>query len=127
MPPCLQFESDNLFVKLLQALRCGDTNTMLRIIRSTLRDLTAERRDLFPLGEDTPLFVVINEAQAAAEGFCCSGSGDTPCLVLHEMHNFFQTSGIFAGIILSGTGLSMKMEKDVVRSSAKRVNQRMNP
>ena len=44
------------------------------------------------------------------------------------MYNFFQTSMIFAGIILSGTGLSMKMVKDAVGYlSVKRVDTKMQP
>ena len=132
MPPRLMFEDDDLFVKLLRDLRFGDTKIMLLIIRSTLRDLTTKRRDLFPLERgDTPLFVVIDEAQVAADDlqdFFRYGSGTDPRPILREMYNFFHTSGIFAGIILSGTGLSMKTVKDTVGSfSAKQVDQRMHP
>jgi hypothetical protein len=83
------------------------------------------------MGNDTPLFVVIDEAQAAADDlqdFFHSGSGTDPRPVLREMHSFFQTFGIFAGIILSGTGLSMKIVQDAVGSvSAKQVDQGMHP
>jgi hypothetical protein len=130
LPPHLAFQPDDLFVKVLRDLRGADTMIMLRIIRSTLFDLTTKRRDLFPGGSDTPLFVVIDEAQVPADDlkdFFRSGSGE-PRPVLREMYGFFKTSGLFAGIILSGTGLSMKMVKDAVGSfSSKKVNERKHP
>jgi hypothetical protein len=67
VPPRLKFEDDDLFVKLLRDLWCGDTKIMLCIVCSTLLDLTTNRQDLFPLGSDTPLSVVIDEAQVAAD------------------------------------------------------------
>ena len=130
VPPRLKYEEDDLFVTLLRDLRSGDTQTMLRITRSTMRDLTTKRQDLFPVGSDTPLFVVIDEAQVAADHleFFRSGSGTDLGPVLREMYSFFLKSGLFAGIILSGTGLSMNMVKDVVGSfSAKQVDKRVQP
>jgi hypothetical protein len=133
LPPRLTFEDDDLFVKVLRDLQHADTKIMLGIIRSTLRALTTERRDLFPVGSNTPLFVVIDEAQVAADHlkkFFRSTTGTDLRSILREMYRFFQASGIFAGIILSGTGLSMKMVKDAVGSfsfSAKQVDKRMQP
>ena len=130
VPPRLAFEDDDLFVTLLRDLRRGDTKTLLRITRSTMCDLTTKRLDLFPVGSNTPLFVVIDEAQVAADHlkFFRSRSGTDLRPVLREMYSFFLTSGLFAGIILSGTGLSMKMVKDAVGSfSAKQTDKRVQP
>jgi hypothetical protein len=131
LPPRLAFEDDDIFVKVLRDLRRADTKIMLRIIRSTLRALTTERKDLFPVGSATPPFVVIDEAQVAADHLkklFRSTMGTDLRPILREMYRFFQASGIFAGIILSGTGLSMKTVKDAVGSfSAKQVDKRGQP
>jgi hypothetical protein len=100
-------------------------------IRSTLRALTTEKKDLFPVGSATPLFIVIGGAQVAADhlkNLFCSTTGTDLRPILSEMYRFFQASGIFAGIILSGTGLPMKMLKDAEGScSAKQVDKRVQP
>jgi len=74
------------------------------------------------MGTAAPLFVVIDEAQVAADylkDYFPSTTGTNLRPILREMYQFFRSSGIFAGIILSGTALSMKMLKDEVGSSAK--------
>jgi len=98
---------------------------MLQIINSTLRALTAQRQDLF----DIPLFVVIDEAQVAADGlteFFRSASWPVLRPILREMYRFFQASPIVAGITISGTGLSMKIVQNAVGSfSPKRLDKSM--
>jgi hypothetical protein len=131
LPPRLTFDGDDLFVKVLRDLLHGDARTMLTIARSTLRDLTANRLDLFSEGSFTPIFIVIDEAQVAAEHLrdsfrSTTGTDQRP--VLREMCRSFQESGIFRGTILAGTGLSMKRVKDAVGShSAKQVEMSMQP
>ncbi|KAF8522268.1 hypothetical protein BU17DRAFT_87361 [Hysterangium stoloniferum] len=87
---------------------------------SMLNQFMTKRLDLFPAGIGTPLFVVIDEAQVAADHlkeYFRSNTGSDPPPILREMYKFFLVSNIFAGIILSGTGLSMKIVKDVVGST----------
>ena len=66
------------------------------------------------------LFVVVDEAQVAAEYLCdyfrsiSSGTDMRP--VLHAFHKFLYESMIFQGIILAGTGLSMEMVKKAIFS-----------
>jgi len=96
---------------------------MLDIIRSLQRDIMG-REDLFPMGSQTPLFAVIDEAQVAGEHlkFFRSGSGTGRRPILREMVSLFKSRGYFAGIILSGTGLLMEKVRDAVGAlSAKEV------
>ncbi|KAF8340839.1 hypothetical protein F5887DRAFT_919439 [Amanita rubescens] len=123
LPPCLSDGGKDLFVEVLRALRGAETQIMLDIIRSSLRDIRTGRKDLFPMEGNTPLFVVIDEAQVAAERlkFFLSGSGTSRRPILREMVSFFESERFFKGIILSGTGLSMeKVKGAVVSLSAKK-------
>ncbi|KAF8521634.1 hypothetical protein BU17DRAFT_45625 [Hysterangium stoloniferum] len=77
-----------------------------------------KRKDLFPAAF-TRLFIVIDEAQVAADHlkeYFRSGTRSDLRPILREMYKFFLRSGIFSGIILSGTGLSMEMVKNAVGS-----------
>ena len=69
LPPRLSHDDDDLFVKVFQNIRGAETRIMLDIIRSSLDNIKTERTDLFPMKTSTPLFVVIDEAQVAAEQF----------------------------------------------------------
>ncbi|KAF8340069.1 hypothetical protein F5887DRAFT_919598 [Amanita rubescens] len=108
---------------LLRALRNADTDIMLRIADDLLDDIMTERTNLFPEGGWTPLFVVIDEAQVAAEDLKLfpSTSGDELRPIIREVVLFFQSSRLrFNKIILSGTGLSMGMVKDATGSFSAR-------
>ena len=101
LPPRLDMDEDDLFVKVLRALRHADINIMLEIVRSTLRALTNQKLELFPQGSATPLFVVIDEAQVAAvylKDFFRSTSGTDLGPILRQMYRFFNTSRIFTGL-----------------------------
>ncbi len=104
LPPLLP-SGEELFVKVLQALRATDTEILLNITSSLHQTITG-RNDLFPMKSSTPLFIVIDEAQVAAEDlkFFPSGSGTKPRPILREMVNFFLSTRFFRKIILSGTG-----------------------
>ncbi|KAF8512673.1 hypothetical protein BU17DRAFT_96067 [Hysterangium stoloniferum] len=109
----------NTDATVLETLRPADTEIMRDIISSTLRELKTKRKDLFPDGPHTPLFVVIDEAQVAADRlkeYFRSNTGTDMRPVLREMYRFFLETQFFTGFILSGTGLSMKMVKDTVGS-----------
>ncbi|KAF8350099.1 hypothetical protein F5887DRAFT_1059292 [Amanita rubescens] len=116
LPPCLVEQTQDLFVTVLRALRNADTDIMLQIVEDLRDDIMTTRKDLFPEGKRTPLFIVIDEAQVAANNLKCfpSTSGNGP--ILREMVQFFQSTVIFNKIILSGTGLSMGMVKDATGS-----------
>jgi len=116
LPPLLP-SGEELFVKVLRALRATDTEILLNITSSLHQTITG-RNDLFPMKSSTPLFIVIDEAQVAAEDlkFFPSGSGTKPRPILREMVNFFLSTRFFRKIILSGTGLSMQQVKDAVSS-----------
>ncbi|KAF8508345.1 hypothetical protein BU17DRAFT_70833 [Hysterangium stoloniferum] len=91
LPPSLNFQDEDLFVRVLWTLR-----------RSR-----------------TPLFVVIDEAQVTADNlkeYFRSDTGTDMHPILREMYRFFLNTQLFTGFILSGTGLSMKMVKDAVGS-----------
>ncbi|KAF8521967.1 hypothetical protein BU17DRAFT_64689 [Hysterangium stoloniferum] len=121
LPPRFERKDEDFFAKILGAIRRADTNIMLDLINSTKKEFMTKRKDLFPAGISTPLFVVIDEAQVAADhlkGCFRSSTGPDLRPILHEMYRFFLYSKIFTGIILSGTGLSMKMVEEAVGSVA---------
>ncbi|KAF8517282.1 hypothetical protein BU17DRAFT_91994 [Hysterangium stoloniferum] len=126
LPPRSSQEGDDLFVTILRTIRHADTNIMITSINSMLKQFMNKRKDLFPAGF-APLFVVIDEAQVAADHlkeYFRSDTGSDLRPILREMYRFFWHSDeIFSGIILSGTGLSMQVVKDTVGSlSAKRTD-----
>ena len=112
LPP--QRHSEDLFVTVLRDLRGAETETetLLDIARESLSNIMTKRTDLFPEVRGTPLFVVIDDVQVAAETpkFFCSASGTELRPILREMVMFFHSSGIFNKIILSGSGLLMGVE-----------------
>jgi len=109
LPPRLKTESDDLFVKVLRALRRADVYTMQGIIDSTLRILLTTRQDLFPKEIYTTLYVVIDDAEVAAHYLKDSTTRTDLRPIFREMYRFFD-SRIFDGIMISGTALSMKIE-----------------
>jgi hypothetical protein len=127
LPPRLGDIEPDLFVHLVQSVRAGRTEIMRSFYTSTITALTTTRPDLFPLRHATPIFVVIDEAQVAADDmkFFPSTAGNNLRPILREMYSFFVTAQLFSGIILAGTGLSMSMVKDALGSvSAKQVGRR---
>ncbi|KAF8497010.1 hypothetical protein BU17DRAFT_72416 [Hysterangium stoloniferum] len=107
LPPSLNFQDEDLFVRVLWTLRSADTQIMRSIIASTLK------------GSQTPLFVVLDEGQVAADNlkeYFRSDTGTDMRPILREMYRFFLNTQLFTGFILSGTGLSMKMVPDAVGS-----------
>ncbi|KAF8500012.1 hypothetical protein BU17DRAFT_59107 [Hysterangium stoloniferum] len=119
LPPSLNFQDEDLFLKVLWTLWSADPQIMRSIITSTLNELTTNRNDLFPKGSWTRLFVVIDEAQVAADNmkeYFRSETGTDMRPILREMYKFLLSTKLFRGFILSGTGLSMKMVKDAVGS-----------
>ena len=127
LPPRLGEIEPDLFVHLLQSVRAGRTDIMRSFYTSTITALTTTRSDLFPLGRATPIFVVIDEAQVAADDmkFFPSTKGSDLRAVLRYMYSFFVTTQVFSGIILAGTGLSMNMVTGTLRSaSAKQMGRR---
>ncbi|KAF8512020.1 hypothetical protein BU17DRAFT_96669 [Hysterangium stoloniferum] len=120
LPPRLDFWGDDLFVRVLRTLQRADMQIMRDIIASTLSELKTKRKDLFPDGRDTSLFVVIDEVQVAADNLkAYSNTGTDMHPILRKMYRFFRDTRFFTGFILSGTGLSMNMVDDVGTASAK--------
>lgn len=127
LPPNLQYggSSSDLFAIMLGSLRRVSTKNLQKLIRDQLHFVT--RFDVFPEGPETRLFVVIDEAQVAADHlkeYFRSATGTDMRPILHEMYRFFlEYTTIVHGIILSGTGLSMEMVREAVSSvSAKKVD-----
>ncbi|KAF8521901.1 hypothetical protein BU17DRAFT_87449 [Hysterangium stoloniferum] len=133
LPPYLPFGRDDLFVRVLWTLKHADTQIMLDIITSTLSELTTKRKDLFPDGRHTALFVVIDEAQVASDNLkeflavdeaqVAADNLNDPFRsntvtdrrpILREMYRFFLHTKIFTGFIISGTALATNMVKDAV-------------
>ena len=114
----------DIFVTMVAALRHGDTHIMRKLTCNILCKFSRSNPGLFSTKER--FFVVIDESQVAANQFTCnfrSSEGNKPCPILREMYQYFDSLKIFAGIILSGTGLSMSMVNEAVKSvSAKMGN-----
>ena len=128
LPPRLDFTRSDLFAIMFKSLRNASVDAMGQIIRSMLQFVTTKRRDLFPEGPETKLFVVIDEAQVAADHlkeYFRSTTATDMRPILHELYRFLlEFPAVVGGIILSGTGLSMQMaeKKAVGAVSAKRVD-----
>jgi len=126
LPPTLQYgPPSDLFAMVLASLRGVSTKILQKLIRKQL--LWVTRFHVFPEGPKTRVFVVIDEAQVAADHlkeYFCSTTGTDMRPILYEMCRFFlEYPTVVRGIILSGTGLSMQMVKEAVSSvSAKEVD-----
>jgi len=121
LPPLHKFEygRSDVFVDIIRSLRFADTQVMLNITGSTFRDIATKRSHIF---RDERLFVVIDEAQAAANILKDDFPSTTDPLVfhsvLHELYRFLHDSEFFAGIVVSGTGLSSEIVKRSLGSTA---------
>jgi len=82
-------------VTLLRNLQGGETRNIFSFIQETLDAVKTARQDLFPAGEDTPPFVVIDEVQVA----------------VGHLKPYFPST-IDPGPILSGTSLVVEMVKE---------------
>ena len=128
LPPRLAFGGpSDLFGVVLRSLRNANIDIMREIIRSMLRFVTTKWRELFPERFETKFFVVIDEAQVAADHlkeYFPSTTGTDMRPILDEMYRFFlQYPSVVSGIILSGTGLSIqKTEEAVGSASAKKLD-----
>jgi hypothetical protein len=111
LPPSLQYDKDDLFTVVVRSLRSADTTDMLKLARTMLRGMA------HIVGG---LFAVVDEAQVAAvylkDSFRSLTTGTDMRPVLHAFYGFLWKSGIFQGVILAGTGLSMKMVKNALSS-----------
>jgi hypothetical protein len=119
-PPVQRFRND-IFVEILRNLRSADTNDLRNIAAKMFSEIIAEREDLFPDG--ARLFAVLDEAQEAAKhlvDYFPSTTSESSTLhsVLHDVYRFLHNSTLFAGIIVSGTGLSLETVKESLSSIA---------
>ena len=118
LPPRVEGGTD-IFVTVLRSIRRGQTDILERIYSDTLTELKETKGDLFP--SDTRLFVVIDEAQVAAEGekglqdYFRSRETANPRPILREIVDYYFDT-LFCGVILAGTGLSVDIVKTAVSS-----------
>ena len=129
LPPYIPFCGD-IFSHVVKSLRPAQTAPMLDLARSMLRELTDIVGDeIFP---SERLFSVVDEAQVAAEylkdSFRSFTTGRDMRPVLHAFYSFLWRTEIFRGVVLAGTGLSMKMVQTAVSShAAKHLALRQDP
>ena len=116
----------DIFVTVLKVIRGGDTNVLDQIASDILKGLKERKPNLFPSAKN--LFVVVDEAQVAAQGekgleyYFRSGDGANPRPILREIIKSLDESGTFSGVILSGTGLSLGIVNTALSSvSAKNI------
>ena len=123
LPALLVADNDDIFVTILASLRNADKDIMLLFIRATLRDCYT-RKEFFPdvekVNNSAPLFIVIDEAQVAADHLKAFFRSDNITAdrrpILHELYKFCHWLKIFVGIIISGTALSTNMVTVAVQS-----------
>jgi hypothetical protein len=109
---------EEIFTNVLGVLRGAHKTDMMDFTKAMLRDIREFcRPEFFPR---QGLFAVVDEAQVAAEYlngvFRSSTTENEECPVLHPFFRFLWKSELFKGVILVGTGLSMKMVRTAVLS-----------
>jgi hypothetical protein len=124
MPPF--YQTHDIFVHVLQSLRGAEMGDMINLTDFMLREMT--KQNIFP---PERLFVVVDEAQVAVEhlnGSFRSTTGIHKRPVLHPFYSFLWKFNFFKGVILAGTGLSVKMVRTAVFSqSSARLDYRQDP
>ena len=113
-PPCWESGHD-IFVEVFKSIRFADVDIMQQFIQTTINDLFGRMDILLEEGSNSvkaPLFLVIDEAQVAADQFNGYFRPETmgdyrP--ILRQVFKSFQGISIFRGIIVVGTGLSAGM------------------
>jgi hypothetical protein len=107
----------DIFVIVLDSLRAAYKADLIHFTLSMLDSLINRFGSKFFPGR---LFAVVDEAQVAAEylneSFRSITSGSEKRPVLHPFYNFLWSTNVFKGVILAGTGLSMKMVQTAVVS-----------
>jgi hypothetical protein len=123
LPPI--YGMHDIFVHIQRVLRHADPVDVKDIEQNMLTSITEQQPAMFP--RKTPLFVVIDEAQAAARclrnQFPSTGNSDNTYPVLHELYRVLYGSEFFQGTVLSGTGLSLHLVLSLLGSfGAKRLS-----
>ena len=113
MPP-IDVATD-IFVAVFKSLRAAYKTDLIDFTESMLKSM----REI--LERDVRLFVVVDEAQVAAEYLnesfrSTTGIDNRP--VLHPFYRFLWDTRLFQGVILAGTGLSRKMVRTSVSSGS---------
>ena len=120
MPP-ISFDKD-LFVLVLNSLRAAYKTDLAAFTDFILDELATRHEKNF---HPRKLFAVVDETQVATEylneSFCSLTSASEKRPVLHPFYNYLWNSNFFRGVILAGTGLSMKMVRTSVISEYVRV------
>ena len=122
MPP-IDIATD-IFAAVLKSLRAAVKTDLLDFTESMLKNMGILEPNVLP-------FVVVDEAQVAAEYLnesfrATAGIDSRP--VLQPFYSFLWDTRLFQGVILAGTGLSMKMVRTAVYSrSAQRQNHSQVP
>ncbi|KIL59153.1 hypothetical protein M378DRAFT_200227, partial [Amanita muscaria Koide BX008] len=128
MPPCLEIHTTNdVFVEVVRSLHATHSWEMQAYISSTTLEF-ANEKEHFP----RRLFIVIDEAQEAARllenSFPSTNTPPEPRSALHELYSYTESTGIFFGTIISGTGLSKEIVEDATTSiSAKNMGTSYHP
>jgi hypothetical protein len=109
---------EDIFVVVLGSLRAADKTDLMDFTKTMLRGMTTRSEQIFFPNQG--LFAVIDEAQVAAEyldgAFRSTTTETEKRPVLHPFFSFLWNSELFKGVILAGTGLSMKMVRSAVAS-----------
>ena len=128
MPPS---HIKDIFVAVLESLRAANKTDIMDFAKTMLMDTNTRLGQKILLAPE--LFAVVDEAQAAAEylngafrSTTTVPTEDRP--ILHPFFSFLWNSEIFSGVILAGTGLSMKMVRTAVASQGgARMEYRQDP
>ena len=121
LPPRL---GEDIFTAIVKSIRAASEEDMVLLAEFMIQEMDMVKNELF--------FAVIDEAQVAAEYLSDSFRSFTTGMdlrpVLHAFYRFLQGTGMFNGVILAGTGLSMNMAKKAFSSQvAKCLENRREP
>ena len=130
LPPFLR-RSGDIFAIVVDSLRAADTGVMRTLISSMLDEIwSTVGTAIFPINSK-PLFAVVDEVQVSAEYLKGSFRSSTPEIgvrpVLHAFRGFLWDLTFLEGVILAGTGLSMKMRRRLGPGGAQRMKYSVVP
>ena len=124
MPP--YFGQKDIFNIIFGKLRQAESDVLIPLTKSILISLPKiAGNHIFP--QDTDFHIVIDEAQCGVEYLKQSFHSTTSSEmrpVLHPFYTFLWGFGYFRGVIIAGTGLSMKMVKEAVGSQSAKLIER---
>jgi hypothetical protein len=120
---------DDIFTTVFRSLRRSTPDVLFYLAKKII-SLCKETR-FFPRGEDTPFFLVTDEAQKAITRYSrsfLSSDGKTRHPLLNPYYRVCDDSELFTGFVFVGTGLTMKeIEQATISVSGRKTGVNLQP